>query len=172
MLKEIVNAYPDGTVSLHVVWVRMVPGDSKRAARSTGAMFAGHQVHQYYDGKRVVGAAYMRDVFPDCLRQALNAMPEDHPLYEPLSEQIRSSQRPTPLWDAVLFYPSGVRWANQTPRPVMWLKQAGFAGGGPGEGTDTFFRNDCAAAPVESDWHDELRQAMSRLPELQQSVAP
>lgn len=163
MLKEVVEKYPSDQVSVFVVWLPMVPGDSKRAARSTGAMYAGYQVRQYYDPDRTVGLAYHREVFPNCLRDALSVMPKDHSLYGELSGWAASSRGDGPLWDAVLVYPSGAEWNESIPRPTSWSKQAAFFGISAGEITAVFFRNDCMQPPTESDWHIEVKTAMNAL---------
>jgi hypothetical protein len=163
VLKEVVETHVDTALSIHVVWMPMVPGDSREAAQKTGAMFAGEPVHQYYDGERLAGAAYMRDAFADCLTDALQAVPEDHPVYAQLKEWPRSGRSVGPLWDAVLFYPPNVQWADQAPRPKYWSKQVGFFGPGAGAVTGTFFRNDCKQPPVDSDWFREVRNVMGTL---------
>lgn len=160
VLNQVVQKYPEERVSLHVIWLPMVPGDDEEAARSTGEMYAGHAVHQYYDAERDVGRAYHRDVFPDCAQAALSVTPDDHPLREALTEWSAATPGERPLWDAVLFYPPGAEWGTRAPRPAAWSKQVGFFGGNPGDVTGLFFRNDCKQPPVESDWHREISQAM------------
>jgi hypothetical protein len=163
VLKEIAEAYPAGAVSLHVVWMPMVPGDDARAARETGSMFAGFRVHQYYDGERAVGLAFHREVFPHCLREIVAATPDDHPMHDQLGEWLASSPNDRPLWDAVLYFPKGAEWTSRAPRPVRWSKQVGFMGGDAGDVTGVFLKNDCHQPPVDSDWHREVRRAMKHL---------
>lgn len=163
MLKQVAERFPPSEVSVHVVWMPMVPGDDEPAARATGKMFAGLGVRQYYDGQRVVGLGYRRDVFTNCLDDAISVMPEDHPLYEQLSEWATTTRGEGPLWDAVLFYPPGVEWTDRIPAPRFWSKQVGFFGEDAGDVTGVFFRNDCKAPPVDSDWHREVREAMTKL---------
>ena len=163
VLKQIVEAYPSDAVSVHVVWMPMVPGDSLRAARKTGRMFASSDVHQYYDEERAVGLACHRDAFSGCLTDAARATPKDHPLYETLVDWAEGGRGEGPLWDAVLFYPPGVEWSEVVPAPRLWAKQVAFLGPDAGEVTATFFRNDCDQPPVDSDWHREVRQAMATL---------
>ena len=163
MLKEVAERYGEESVAIHVVWMPMVPGDNEKAARSSGAMYAGHEVLQYYDTERLVGLAYQRDVFADCLRGAVAATPPDHPLFETLRGWASSNAQERPLWDAVLFYPRGVEWKQRVPEPMRWSKQVGFMGGGVGHMTGIFFRNDCNQSPVDSDWNDELQVAMKAM---------
>jgi len=163
VLKQVAEGFPQREVSVHVVWMPMVPGDDEPAARTTGRMFAGLDVRQYYDGGRVVGSAFRRDVFPNCASDALSVMPEEHPLYAQLREWATPPRAEGPLWDAVLFYPPGVEWGDQTPVPRFWSKQVAYLGENAGGVTGVFFRNDCKAAPVDSDWHREVREAMANL---------
>jgi len=163
VLKEVVEAHPNTSLSVHVVWMPMVPGDSREAARRTGAMFPANRVTQYYDGERLAGAAYTRDVFANCLTDALQATPKDHPLHEQLEAWSQAGRSVGPLWDAVLFYPPGVQWRDQAPNPRHWSKQVMFFGDAAGTRTGTFFRNDCKQPPEDSDWFREVRNAMHAL---------
>lgn len=129
-------------------------------------MYGRDRVHQYYDGARVVGLAYRLEVFPNCLQDALSVMPKDHPLYAQLSARATDSRGEDPLWDAVLFYPPGVEWKEHVPNTTAWSKQVGFIGPGAGKVTGVFFHNDCKQPPTDSDWHDEVRNAMSLVEKL------
>lgn len=160
MLKEIAEKYSADDVSVHVVWMPMVPGDDERAARSSGRMYGSHPVHQYYDGGRTIGLAYRREAFTNCLTDALSVMPKDNPLYAELSEWATTSRGDGPLWDAVLFYPQGVEWADRMLQPVAWSKQVAFFEGSTNDVTGTFFRDDCKSPPVDSDWHEEVRRGL------------
>lgn len=163
MLKEVVEKYPQDQVSVHVVWMPMVPGDDEQAARSTGEMYAKRGVHQYYDDEHILGLAYRSELFANCLRDILTVMPSDHPMYAEISEWASSSHSEGPLWDAVLFYPPGVEWTERMPRPVAWSKQVGFFGSDAGDVTGVFFQNDCKQLPVDSDWRRQVREAMPAL---------
>lgn len=165
MLKEIAEKYSEDEVSVHVVWMPMVPGDDEQAARSSAKMYGGHAVHQYYDAQRIVGLAYRAEVFANCLRDAIGVMPKDHPLYADLTEWASTPRGEGPLWDAVLFYPPSVEWREEMPRPAAWSKQVGFFGSDAGPITGMFFRNSCTEPPTESDWHVEVRNAMNGLVE-------
>lgn len=163
MLKEVIEAHPDATLSVHIVWLPMVPGDSEEAARKTAAMFTDARVRQYYDANRMTGLACTREAFPSCLKDALANMPHDHPMRKMLVEWLETGSGDGPMWDAVLFYPKGVEWTERMPAPVTWSKQVGFFGADAGDVTGTFFRNDCRKPPVDSDWHVQVRQAMAQL---------
>lgn len=171
VLKEVVEAYPRERVSVLVVWMPMVPGDDEQSARSTGMMYAGHGVRQYYDAERKIGTAYHRDVFPDCISEALSVMPKDHPLFPTLRDWAELPAD-RPLWDAVLFYQPGVEWIDVAPRPTGWSKQVGFVGPDSGDVTGIFFRNDCSEPTVDSDWFREVRQAMIELVGSLEHAAP
>lgn len=147
----------------------MVPGDDEQAARSSGRMYSGHRVYQFYDGDRAVGVALRRDIFADCAREALSVMPREDPLYEDLSAWASSPHSEGPLWDVVLFYPPGVEWTERIPQPAAWSKQVGFRIGEGGT-TGVFFRDNCRQPPAESDWHTEVRNAMSAV--LRKAEAP
>jgi hypothetical protein len=172
VLREVVEKYPQDQVSVHVIWLPMVLGDDEAAARSTGKLYRHGRVQQYYDGDRVVGLAYVRDVFPHCLEDALSVMPKDHPLYAPMSERSSTARGSGPLWDAVLFYPAGVEWKDRAPAPAAWSKQVGFVGPEAAPLTGSFFRNDCKMSPTDSDWHDEVWNGMRVLKERRRAGGP
>lgn len=163
MLKEVVEAHADADLSIHVVWMPMVRGDSREAAEHTGAMFPPRRVQQYYDAEHVVGEAYVHDTFANCLAEALKVTPEDHPMHAQLEAWLKSGRPAGPLWDAVLFYPPGVEWAEKAPAPPYWSKQVMFFGADAGTNTGTFFRNDCNRPPSDSDWFHEVQGAMQAL---------
>lgn len=162
VLKEIVESFPDAKLRVFVVWMPMVPGDSPDAARRTGAMYP-TRVHQFYDPECDLGRTFGAQVFDrNCLRAALRATPRDHPLHERLERWTRDSAERM-VWDAVLYYPAGVEWKSGPPSPVYWSKQIGY-GGPPREGvTGTFFHDDCASPPVDTDWFPEVRRSIHRL---------
>jgi len=172
VLKDLVEADAAGRLGVHVVWLPMVPGDNEETARLSAELFSGLEVHQYYDAQRVVGLSYHRDVFPDCLVQAVRATPPTHPLHGELTDRAEGEHRDYPLWDAVLFYPDGIQWRDQPPTPAHWSKQIAFFAGEPNGGesvgadavmTGTFFRDVCAAPPVDSDWLLEVRRGRQRI---------
>jgi hypothetical protein len=178
VLKEIVETYSADAVIVHIVWVLMVEGDSESEVKEAARQFDGAQVHQYFDKETSVGLAYYRDVFPNCVNELLAVTPKEHPMYASL-EEWNDSKEPRPVWDAVFYYPAGVRWAEKVPAPQRWSKQVGFFGGAPAEAevpaadgaatepqtriTGLFFRNDCAHPPAESDWYLEVREAARHL---------
>ena len=158
------EAFPDSELDVSVVWLKMLPTDTPRAAARTGRMFAGSRVRQFYDPARIVGTTYMRDVFPNCIHDALQATPLDHPMRSDLEEWARGPAGESPLWDAVLFYPSGVEWGSTAPQPLLWAKQVGFfPENDDGQPTGIFWHHVCKSAPVDSDWQWEVRDAMQQL---------
>lgn len=163
MLKEVVEAHADAALSVHVVWMPMVPGDSREAAQQTGSMFPPDRVHQYYDADHLAGEAYVRDAFASCLADAFKSTPEDHPLHAQLEAWSKSGRPAGPLWDAVLFYPPGLEWADKAPTPQYWSKQVMFFGADAGTITGTFFHNDCKHPPADSDWFREVKSAITKL---------
>ncbi len=189
MLKEIVEASPKADVSVIIVWLPMIGTDNAFAAHKIARMFDDERaldtpqsrratrnrsgdfqaacqgrVRQFYDPKRIVGLACVRDVFPTCLHDSLAATPPDHPIYADLKQWEANASRPRPLWDAVLFYDKASEWRDRVPTPNSWSKQVAFFGDvEPGQPTATFFHNDCKAPPMDSDWYVEVRNAMQAI---------
>lgn len=164
MLKEIVEAEPKVEVSVIVVWLPMVETDNEKAAREASRMFRDDRVRQFYDPRRLVGLTYVRTVFANCIHDALDGVPADHPLREALKEWAARPADQQALWDAALFYRRGDSWGDRPPVPARWSKQvAFFADAEPGHPSATFFHNDCKSPPVNSDWHIEVCNAMQAI---------
>ncbi len=140
----------------------MVPGDNRRTARTAARMFP-DRVIQYYDPGKAVGRSYSRDVFADCLREALAVVDHDDPMADHLRDWA-ADPASRPVWDAVLFYPAAANWEDRPPLPTHWIKQVGFYGAEARPGpTGRFWVNSCTDGARESDWHDEVRAAMQEM---------
>ena len=163
MQNEIVQGDPYADIAVELVWMPMWPTDSKRAANKAARRLNDPRIRHYYDGQRQLGLAFTREVFPDCVREAINALPEGDPLRLRLEEARDMPGNPQfALWDAAPAYPAGARWEEKIPMPAYWSKQVGFWGPGePGEPSGTFWRNDCKKPPLDSDWAVELREILA-----------
>lgn len=162
--KQINEAYPHASLAVHIIWLPMIPTDDERSAREAARMFTDARVTQYYDPKRLSGLAYMQEAFSNCLREALAATPKDHPVHDDMEAWARESDEPGALWDAALFYDQGITWNQRAPAPTLWSKQVGYFGCEASAGvTGTFFKNECAKPPVDSDWNHQIREALATL---------
>jgi hypothetical protein len=162
--KELVNNPAADSIALYIVWIPMVPGDSESTSRRSGAIFPAKRVAQFFDPNHRVGEACVDDIFPDCLAQMIKTFPNDHPLYQQLVSIQADKSGKHPLWDAILCYPSGVEWTDRVPKPAFWSKQIDYSeNGNSREFTGQFLKNDCSQAPVDSDWHRQVREAITKL---------
>ena len=158
MQKEIVKGAPNAAVSVEVVWISMLPTDTEESARNSARMFRDPRIRQFYDGDRRLGIAYVKDVFPDCIRDALTVLPADHELRPRLEEVAASPDQEFALWDAVFAYPPDSEWRESVPKPSSWSKQVDFRRPEKvGKPTGTFWRDLCTQLPIESDWAIEVR---------------
>ena len=162
MQNEIVEGAPDAHVAIDWVWMPMLPTDTERAAKKAARMFDDARVRQFYDADMRLGLAYMREAFPNCIRDAIQALPEDDPFRERLKEALALPGNPEfALWDAVLGYPAGVLWKETIPAPAFWSKQFDYWDSATdGRPTGRFWRNDCKAPPSDSDWAAEVREIL------------
>lgn len=161
--KEIVEGYANSDLSVHVVWVPMLPSDSEAAAREEAALMGDSRVRHYWDPERRSGTAYAQDVFPGYVGQAAASLPSGHFMREHLASREGVSAERAPLWDIVFFYEPGSSWGDSPPKPDHWTKQFAFYGNS-GEGpTGLFWRNDFGSSPADSDWFDEIRVGMEQL---------
>ena len=161
MQKEIVKAGRSADVRVYFVWLPMLPDDNENEvhiiARSLGTSRARH----FYDPQRRAGIAFVEDHFHGYMREALAALPKEHPLRGRLAQRLEAPASESPLWDAVMFFAPGEEWNSKSPRPVWWAKQIGFYGeGAPGKPTGQFLRNQIKDGSVESDWFSETREGM------------
>jgi hypothetical protein len=156
--KEIVEAYPSANLSVLLVWIPMIPTDSEQAARREAGLLSDPRVHHFFDAGKTTGKSYAWDVFGDCIAKALTVLPHDHELRPHLEKWRKGPARKRVVWDAFFSYPAGVEWTDDIPPPSFWTKQVGFfPETQPGEPTGTFWANDCAAMPFDSDWFKEVR---------------
>ena len=143
-----------------IVWVAMLESDNEREARKAAQRFDIRGARHFYDGERQIGARLMREQFPNAVRDALEILPRDHEMREMLEARKDLPPEKMPMWDAVLVFPSGVKWEKRSPAPVWWTKQTGYSGEErPGEMTAVFWKNSTRQLPVPSDWYLEAREA-------------
>jgi hypothetical protein len=162
--KEIVEAHPKANFVVYVVWMPMIPTDSEAAARKSGGMYQDRRLRQYYDPQRLVGIAFSRDLKLDQFQELLDSLSDEDPLEQRIREWFSMPPEERPVWDAMYFFPAGVRWTEALPEPATWTKQLGFFGDQPGdEPSGLFFRHDSKQPPSESDWFVEVRQAIAKL---------
>ena len=143
-----------------IVWVAMLESDNESEARKAARRFDFQGAHHFYDGGRRIGARLMAEQFPHAVRDALEILPSDHEMREMLESRKDLPPEEMPLWDAVLVFPSGVKWEERSPAPTWWTKQTSYSGEDkPGEMTATFWKNSTRQLPVRSDWYVEAREA-------------
>src|SRR5207247_3249520 len=95
-----------------------------------------------YDPQRRAGIVFVEDHFQRYVRDALAALPKDHPFRERLARHAAAPASESPLWDAVMFFAPGVEWNSKSPPPDWWTKQVGFFGEGErGKPTGQFLRS-------------------------------
>jgi hypothetical protein len=86
-------------VSVHVVWVPVLKGDTPEAARDSASLFGSTvRVAHYWDDDRALSSRYC-----DLLG---------------LEERGRSV-----AWDLYLIYEKGARWTVDPPMPKVWMQQ-------------------------------------------------
>ena len=161
MQKEILKASRSSDVRVYFVWLPMLPSDHEGEATGMAQNLAGRGARHFYDPQRRAGIVFVEDHFRDDTREALAALPQEHPFRKRLARWATAPASESPLWDSVLFFPPGAEWHSTSPRPDWWTKQIGFSGEGePHKPTGQFLRNHIKDGPVESDWFVEAREGM------------
>ena len=161
MQKEIVKANQSSNVRVYFVWLPMLPSDNENEGSCMARNLASRRSRHFYDPQRRAGITFVEDHFRNDTREALAALPQEHPFRNRLARWAATPPSESPLWDAVLFFPPGVEWHETSPRPDWWTKQIGFSGEGEHrKPTGQFLRNHIKDGPVESDWFVETREGM------------
>ena len=92
---SIINKFPNADISISIVWIKKLPGDSEQTAQKAAAMFKDHRVAHFYDSKKGSGKAIAN----------------------------RLGWTGQVAWDIYLFYEAGVEWVNTAPQPAYWMHQ-------------------------------------------------
>ncbi|MBI2845000.1 MAG: hypothetical protein HYX86_00495 [Chloroflexi bacterium] len=92
---SIVSACPQAGISLSIVWINMLPKDSKSAAEIASQIIPDPRAAHFYDPHRRAGKA---------VAQVLGG-----------NGKI--------AWDIYLFYTSGQEWHETPPYPAVWMHQ-------------------------------------------------
>jgi hypothetical protein len=82
-------------ISISLVWIKMLPEDSKEKARVEAGNFTDSLIHHFYDPNKRSGTA--------------------------IAESLGYKERVA--WDIYLFYSAGVAWTDAPPAPTAWMHQ-------------------------------------------------
>ncbi len=82
-------------MSVSIVWINILQGDSEMTARKSAIIFNDPRVLQFYDPHRLSGKA--------------------------IAESLGWKGRVA--WDIYLFYTAGGKWNETPPAPVDWMHQ-------------------------------------------------
>ena len=82
-------------MSISIVWLHILPGDSELSAKEAARMFGNHRVRQFHDPNQHAGKAIAESV----------------------------GWKGKVAWDIYLFYPVGLAWAKRCPSPSVWMHQ-------------------------------------------------
>lgn len=117
MQEWILQGFPNADIQVSVIWIEMLPTDSREAAQRMTDQMTDARVSHYFD--------------PRATHLAGRAL--EHGI-------IREGRGPA--WDVYLFYGPEAEWRDEPPMPVDWWHQLGggqradasrFAGGVVGE---------------------------------------
>ena len=104
VVRESLAGLDSADVSIHVVWLPVLKGDTPAAAQDSARLFGNTmQVAHYWDVERALSNRYC-----ELLR---------------LKERGR-----TVAWDLYLIYERGARWRADPPLPTLWMQQLLIAG--------------------------------------------
>ncbi len=94
---SIVDALPDANISLGIVWIDMLPGDSEVTAKRSAQMISSPRASHFHDPSHLAGRAIASSL----------------------------GWEDDVAWDVYLFYEEGAEWTEGPPRPYEWMHQLG-----------------------------------------------
>jgi hypothetical protein len=93
--QAVLEAYPDADISVSIVWIPMVEGDSLDAAKAAARTIVDGRVRHFFDAEKRAGKAIASAIGGD--------------------GHI--------AWDIYLFFPKGNVWKGRPPVPQFWMHQ-------------------------------------------------
>ncbi len=97
MQQEVVAVTSRVELSVTIVWINMLEGDTEAAAIHAAHRVSAPDVQHFYDPHHQLGRT---------IAQSLGSPGEI-------------------AWDIYLFYPAGTQWGDMPPRPTAWMHQMG-----------------------------------------------
>lgn len=95
MRRAILDSYPHAAISVSIVWINMLRGDTEAAAKRSARSIDDPRIRHFYDPEKRAGKA---------IAQSFGA-----------EDKI--------AWDIYLFYDRGVQWVDGPPAPIDWMHQ-------------------------------------------------
>jgi hypothetical protein len=95
-MQKTLKAIPDDRLRVHIVWLPMFPGDSRKWAQTRSDEFSDKRVSYYWDGEKLAGKAW---------------------------QKVLGTNREA--WDVYLLYGAGSRWDKEPATPDFWMHQLG-----------------------------------------------
>jgi hypothetical protein len=92
---SVLEGFPDTDISVSIVWIDMLPDDSKAAATRSAQTIDDPRARHFHDPKQRSGKA---------IAESLGCEAEV-------------------AWDIYLFYASGSEWVDGPPAPTDWMHQ-------------------------------------------------
>ncbi len=93
--ESIIKKYSKADISISLVWITMLPEDSKEKARVEAGNFSDPRLLHFYDPNKRSGAA--------------------------IADSLGYEDRVA--WDIYLFYTAGAAWIEKPPAPTVWMHQ-------------------------------------------------
>ncbi|HKV40170.1 MAG TPA: hypothetical protein VJX67_13235 [Blastocatellia bacterium] len=95
-MQKMLRDINDDRLRVYIVWLPMLPGDSKSWAQTRSDEFSDTRVSYYWDPQRLTGQEW---------NKALGIG--------------------RTAWDVYLLYGPNTRWTDKTPAPDFWMHQLG-----------------------------------------------
>jgi hypothetical protein len=93
--ESIIQKYSKAELSISLVWIKMLPQDSKEKAGIEAGKFKDSRVRHFYDPNKRSGADIAGSL----------------------------GYKDRVAWDIYLFYKAGAAWIENPPAPAVWMHQ-------------------------------------------------
>ena len=95
-MQKVLTSVPDDRLRAYIIWLPMLPGDSRSWAKSRSDEFSDTRLSYYWDGNRLTGQQW---------------------------QKVLGTNRTA--WDVYLLYGAASQWDEEPATPNFWMHQLG-----------------------------------------------
>jgi hypothetical protein len=104
---EVLGKVPSDRVAAFVVWLPMLPGDSREAAARATALVGDKRARHFWDPDRNASRAFAKTLFAD------------------LGEANKPPKADRTAWDVYVVFGPTATWKDSAPAAAFWMHQLG-----------------------------------------------
>jgi hypothetical protein len=104
---DVLEKVPSDRLAVFVVWLPMLPGDSREAATRAKALVGDKRARHFWDPDRKASRAFGQTLFPEA------------------GKTSKQSKVNRPAWDVYMVFGPTATWKDAAPTPAFWMHQLG-----------------------------------------------